>query len=963
MSSDTPERQVRPDELQAVRRELAARVRGEVRFDNGTRAMYATDASNYRQVPLGVVLPRSDEDIVAAVAVCRAHDLPVVMRGGGTSLAGQTCNAALVLDTSKYYNRLEVLDPVERTAIVQPGCVLDDLREAAEAHQLTFGPDPSTHGRACLGGMIGNNSCGVHSVMAGRTADNIEALEVLTYDGARFWVGRTSEEELQGIINAGGRRGEIYRRLRDLRDRYAERIRSDYPNLPRRVSGYNLPQLLPESGFHVARALVGTESTCAVVLRAKVRLVDSPPERVLLVLGFDDVFTAADDVPEVREAGPIGLEGMDRFLIDNMRTKCLAIDQLRELPEGGGWLLVEFGGQSREEAERRARALMGRMGERGIRMRLLVDPDTQRRMWEVRESALGATAFVPGMDDTWEGWEDSAVPVENLGAYLRELQQLYERYGYRGALYGHFGDGCVHTRIDFDLRTEQGIRTWRAFMEEAADLVLRYGGSLSGEHGDGQARAALLPKMFGPELTRAFREFKTIWDPRHMMNPGKVVEPFPITANLRLGTDYRPLPLDTYFSYPEDGGDFRRAALRCVGVGKCRHKHGGVMCPSYRATREEQHATRGRARLLFEMLRGDPLSGGWRSPEIRAALDLCLACKGCKHDCPVNVDMATYKAEFYAHYYRGRLRPRSAYTMGLVHWWARAASLAPGVANFFTRTPGVARIAKAVAGVAPQRQLPRFARPFTSVYRGGDGKGGGGDRQVLLFPDTFNNYFRPETALAAATVLERAGYEVLLPGRPLCCGRPLYAWGMLETAKNQLTRILDTLTPYLEAGIPVVGLEPACVSTFRDELPNLLPDDDRARTLTDNSYMLSEFLEREGYRPPRLEREAIVHPHCNHYAVIGLDDERRLLDRLGLDYQLLDAGCCGMAGSFGLEAEHYETAMQIGEQALLPAVREAGPDRLVIADGYACREQVEQSTGRGTLHLVEVLDLAQRSAP
>jgi len=949
-----------PDESSRDRiaREIAGRISGEVRFDTAARAMYATDASNYRQVPVGVVLPRCAEDIMAAVDSCSRHGLPLTMRGGGTSVAGQTCNNAVVLDASKYYNRVLEIDPDSRTALVEPGCVLDDLRDAAEEHGLTFGPDPSTHDRCSLGGMLGNNSCGVHSVMAGRTADNVEALEVLTYDGARFWTGTTGEQELATIIEEGGRRGEIYAGLRDLRDRYADAVRERYPELPRRVSGYNLPQLLPEHDFHVARALVGTESTCAVILQAKLKLVPSPPARVLLVLGFEDVFAAADRTPEVRDAGPVGLEGMDQFLIDNMRTKCLAIEQLQELPPGSGWLLAEFGGDTPEAAADQARALMAELDEDEVAMKLVTEPAAQRHLWEVRESGLGATAFVPGQSDTWEGWEDSAVPVENLGGYLRGLRRLYDRYGYQGALYGHFGDGCVHTRVDFDLRSEEGIRTWRAFMEDAAELVLAHGGSLSGEHGDGQARAALLVRMYGEELTEAFRQFKYLWDPDGRMNPGKVVDPFPITSNLRLGPDYAPADPQTWFAFADDGGSFARATLRCVGVGKCRDTKDGVMCPSYMATREEQHATRGRARLLFEMLNGDVVSDGWRSREVHDALDLCLACKGCKRDCPVNVDMATYKAEFNAHYYRRRLRPRAAYSLGLVHWWARAAGRAPGLVNAVTRSPGLARIAKAVAGVARERSLPAFRRPFTAGRPTPAARPGG--RRVLLFPDTFNNHFRPETAAAAADVLTDAGYEVMLPERPVCCGRPLYAWGMLGLARRQLSRLLDTLAPQLEAGVPVVGLEPACMTTFRDELLNLLPGDPRAEALRDGSFMLSEFLAREGYEPPPLEADALVHAHCNHYAVIGLEDERAMLDAMGLDYEMPDSGCCGMAGSFGLESEHYDVAMRIGERVLLPAVRESAPERLLIADGYACREQVEQSTGRPTLHLAEVMRMAQR---
>ncbi|HYN21611.1 MAG TPA: FAD-linked oxidase C-terminal domain-containing protein, partial [Thermoanaerobaculia bacterium] len=651
----------------------------------------------------------------------------------------------------------------------------------------------------------GNNSCGVHSVMAGKTDDNVEELEILTYDGLRLRVGATSEDELARIVRAGGRRGEIYERLRSLRDRYADLIRENYPDIPRRVSGYNLTALLPENGFHVARALVGSEGTCVTVLEATLRLVHSPPARTLLVLGYPDVYTAADHTPEILRFGPIGLEGFDDVLIDSQRRKGLLLEDLLLLPEGHGWLLVELGGESREEADERARTLMAALQERpeAPAMRLCNSREA-KILWHIRESALGSTARGPGQNDCWEGWEDSAVAPEKLGSYLRELRSLLQKHGYIGALYGHFGHGCVHTRNDFDLMTEPGIRKFRAYVEEAADLVVRFGGSLSGEHGDGQARAELLPKMFGPELVEAFREFKSIWDPQGKMNPGKIVEPNRLDENLRLGTSYRPPRLPTHFQFPEDDGSLARATLRCVGVGKCRKTGSGTMCPSYMATREERHSTRGRARLLFEMLEGDPISGGWRDEHVKEALDLCLACKACKGECPVEVDMATYKAEFLSHYYERRLRPRSAYAFGLIPWWARLASKVPMAANFFTQAPGLRTLAKLAAGVAPQRSIPRFAR---STFRDRFRSSGSGERRVLLWPDTFNNHFHPEIAEAAAEVLEHLGYRVDIPRNALCCGRPLYDFGMLGLAKRQLRRILGSLRDEIQAGTPIVALE------------------------------------------------------------------------------------------------------------------------------------------------------------
>jgi FAD/FMN-containing dehydrogenase/Fe-S oxidoreductase len=951
--------------LRQLAGELIARVRGEVRFDVGSRALYSTDASNYRQRALGVVLPRDEEDVIAAVDVCRRFGAPLLPRGGGTSLAGQTCNAAVVLDMSRHMRAIHEVDPERRLARVQPGVILDDLRDAAEQHHLTFGPDPSTHNRCTLGGMIGNDSCGTHSVMAGKTIDNVEQLDVLTYDGVRLTVGRTSEDELERIIGEGGRRGAIYAGLRAIRDKYGALVRERYPRIPRRVSGYNLDQLLPENGFHVARALVGTEGTCVTLLGATLRLVESPPARALVVLGYGDVVAAGRDVPEILAHGPIGLEGMDGHLVAAMRKKRLHPAEVALLPEGDARLLVEFGGQTPEEARGRARELVGAFrGRSGLHIKLVEDRGEQAKMWLVRESALGAEAIVPGEPDAWPGWEDSAVPPDKVGDYLGDLRRLLDRYDYRGAFYGHFGQGCIHLRIDFDFSTAAGIAKFRSFMEDAADLVIGYGGSLSGEHGDGQARAELLPKMFGAELVQAFREFKALWDPNGKMNPGKVVDPSRMDEHLRLGTEYRPQPVRTHFRYPEDDGSFAHATVRCVGVGRCRRMGGGTMCPSYMVTREEQHSTRGRARLLFEMLRGDALPGGWRNASVREALDLCLACKGCKGDCPVNVDVATYKAEFLAHYYAGRLRPRTAYSMGLIHRWARLAARLPRLANAVTPAPLLGGIAKTVAGIAPERRVPEFA-PYT--FREWFRRRGSRNQDkpaVMLWPDTFNNHFHPETAIAAVEVLEAAGYRVLVPERTLCCGRPLYDYGMLDLAKRLLRRILDALRPEIAAGVPLVALEPSCLAVFRDELLNLMPDDEDAQRLSRQSYLLGEFLTQHApdFEIPRLRRKALLHGHCHQKALAGMSDEEAVLRRLGVEYTAPDAGCCGMAGAFGFEREHYGVSMAVGERVLLPAVRAADGDTLIVVDGFSCREQIAQGTSRRALHLAEVLRMALREA-
>jgi FAD/FMN-containing dehydrogenase/Fe-S oxidoreductase len=950
-----------PPEHRELAHALARAVQGEVRFDDGSRALYATDASNYRQVPIGVVVPRSIEDVVATIDLCRRHGAPIVLRGGGTSLAGQGCNVAVLIDFSKYLNRILALDPARRVADVEPGCILDTLRNAAEAHHLTFGPDPSTHDHCTLGGMIGNNSCGVHSVMAGRTSDNVERLDILTYDGLRTSVGETGDRELRAILAAGGRRAEIYRSLDEFRHKYANLIRARYPRIPRRVSGYeNLDELLPENGFNVARALVGTESTCVTVLKATLKLVPSPQKRVLAVIAFSDIFIAADAVPDVLDYGPIGLEAMDDLFVKFVKRKHLHEQYVKRLPEGGGWLLAEFDADEANTAEAASR-LVKDFKAKGCAADLLRDPAEQAKLWSVRKDGLAATTKLQEWPETYEGWEDSAVPREKLGAYLRDFKELMHAHGYESCVYGHFGDGLVHCRIDFDLRTEEGLQNWQSFLDEAADLVVRYGGSLSGEHGDGQAKAALLDKMYGTELLQAFREFKAIWDPDWKMNPGKVVDPFPIASNLRIGPLYGPPEIKGRFSYQEDGGSFTRATRRCVGVGTCRRldSNSGVMCPSYMATREEKHSTRGRARLLFEMLHGGAITDGWRSREVEEALDFCLGCKGCKSDCPVNVDMATYKAEFRAHHYKGRLRPRAAYSMGLIHEWSRIAAIAPTFANAMMQAPGLSPVMKWIAGIAQQRAIPRYAEEtFVEWFRRRERKNGG--RRVVLWPDTFNNYFRRETAIAATHVLENLGFSVVVPDGARCCGRPLYDWGMLDSAQRLWRRTMSELRSEIELGTPIVGLEPACVSAFRDELPGLFPQDASAQRLSRQALFFSEFIERNAPDAPlpHIARSALVQIHCHHHSVIKPQSEQRVLDRLGLDYELLPSGCCGMAGSFGFESEKYDVSMTAAERVLLPRLRAAAVDTIVLANGFSCREQIEQATGHKTSHLAELISQA-----
>jgi Fe-S oxidoreductase/FAD/FMN-containing dehydrogenase len=836
--------------------------------------------------------------------------------------------------------------------------------------------------------MIGNNSCGVHSIMAGKTDDNIEALEVLTYDGQRLHVGATSDEDLARIQREGGRRAQIYSGLKQLADRNGDYVRRQFPNIPRRVSGYNLNHLLPENGFHVARALVGSEGTCVTILEATCRLVASPPARVLVVIGWPDIYICADHVPEIMTHGPIGLEGFDDIIVNASRRKGLNLDGLSLLPEGGGWLIVEFGAATVDEAEAQARHLMETLDRSATppNMRLFADPRQARLIWDVRESGLGVTSHVPGEPIRWEGFEDSAVAPDKLGAYLRDLRKLMEDFHYDGAFYGHFGHACVHTRMDYDLESTEGVRKFRQFMEAAADLVVHYGGSISGEHGDGQSRGELLPKMFGPELMQAFREFKSLWDPDWKMNPGKLIEPYRLDENLRLGPDYAPWQPETHFKFPEDHGSLARATLRCVGVGKCRSYEGGVMCPSFRVTREEEHSTRGRAHLLWEMTRRDFLQDGWRDEAVKDSLDLCLACKGCKSDCPVSVDVATYKAEFLSHYYETHPRPLNAVAFANIDLWARAAAHVPGLVNLTTQLPGLRDLAKLAAGIPAQRRIPRFA-PETFQQWWEERRSAGVppavpsassgramrvsrplpvqiDRPVLLWADTFNNHFLPSTAIAAAEVLEAAGFDVLVPRGHLCCGRPLYDIGMLDRAKSLLLDTMDELYVEIESRTPIVVLEPSCAAVFRDELTNLFPNDERARALSRQVFLLSEFLEQfaKDFPIPKLARRALVHGHCHHKAIMKMTAEEAVLRRMGIDFTAPAPGCCGMAGAFGFEKDKYEISRAIGELELLPAVRQAPTDWLIVADGFSCREQIAQETDRHALHLAEVLQMALRES-
>lgn len=909
----------------------------EILTDTATLALYTTDASNYRHVPWGVVLPETVDDVVAAVAAARARDLPVIARGGGTSVAGNACGPGLVIDTSRHVGGVLSLDPETRLARVLPGTVLDDLQAVAAPHGLRFGPDPSTHSRCTIGGMIGNNACGSHSVAWGRTVDVVRSLDVLLYDGTRLRLGPGEPTE-----------GRVFDELRALvRDNLAL-LRKELSTWPRRVSGYGLEHLLPENGFDVAKALVGSEGTCVTVLEATVALAELPRHRVLAVLGFPSDIAAADAVPSILPWSPLTVEGVDAELVAMLPGRG------NDLPPGGAWLFVELAGADPAEAAGRARALAASLELTGSVV--LDDPVAQRKLWRIREEGAGLATRLADGSEAWPGWEDAAVPPERLGAYLREFKDLMRAHGRKSVVYGHYGEGCLHLRLDFDLLSQQGIAGFRRFLEEAADLVAAHGGSLSGEHGDGQARSELLSRMYSPEMMAVFARFKAIFDPAGRMNPGIIVEPRKVDANLRV----RPAPLSiedvTVLGYPEDRGSFGQAMRRCVGVGKCRNTSGGgVMCPSYRATREEQHSTRGRAHLLAEMLDGEVITDGWRSAEVHDALDLCLSCKGCLSDCPVDVDMATYKAEFLHQHYRRRLRPAAHYSMGWLPLWLRASARAPRLANAVGRSPRLSGLLKRLGGIAPERALPEFARkPFTTA-RADLRRRASGDRKVVLWPDSFNNYLTPSVLDAAHEVLTAAGYDVVLPDRGVCCGLTWVSTGQLDVARRVLRRTLDVLAPYLDAGYEVAGLEPSCTALFRGDLPALLPDDERASLLAARTATFAELLERATIPFAALDVDTITQVHCHQHAVLGFTADESAMAAAGVRNTTLDSGCCGLAGNFGFERGHYDVSKAVAEDRMLPAIRAASEDTVVVSDGFSCRTQIAQESGRQALHLAELL--------
>jgi FAD/FMN-containing dehydrogenase/Fe-S oxidoreductase len=935
--------------------ELRSRGLAEVETEPRRLAEYSSDASLYRVRPAVVAFPYSAADIAAAVEVCRERQLPLTMRGAGTSLAGNAVGSGVVLDVGRHLNKIRSIDPEAQTAVVEPGVILDDLQRAAAPYGLRFGPDPSTHSRCTIGGMIGNNACGSRALRYGRTADNVTALSVITGTGEFITAGPSATAGPEATPGTSATLAALH----SVVDSYLGVIRTEFGRFGRQVSGYSLEHLLPERGFDVPRALVGTEGTCAITTEATVRLVRAPSITALAVLGYPSLAEAADAVPALLPLLPVAMEGLDARIIDLVRTE--RGGKVPALPAGQGLLMVELAGSSEAEladAVTRLRAAAGAGGPGGPDCVVAGDQRQAAAIWRIREDGPGLVARPDDGRMYYAGWEDSAVPPERLGSYLREFAVLLDRYGLTGLPYGHFGDGCLHIRIDFSFGSRRGTAAFREFLLEAADLATAHGGSMSGEHGDGRARSELLPRMYSAAAMSAMAAVKAVFDPADVLNPGVVVQPRPLDADLR------PVRPHTYhaglaFRYHRDGGDFGTAVSRCTGVGKCRADltaSGGVMCPSYLATRDEKDSTRARARVLQDLVSG-AVPDRWRAAEVAESLELCLACKACSADCPTGTDMAAYKAEALYQRYRGRLRPAAHYSLGWLPRLAPLGARTPGLANALLSTPGLRRIAKRVAGIDPRRTLPKLASDtFRDWFAARPATDAG--RPVLLWVDTFTNYFAPRVGIAAVSVLEAAGYRVELSRPGDCCGLTWISTGQLDTARRKLSRSLAGLAPHVEAGTPVVGLEPSCIAAFRGDAIELA--DESVAAAGASVRTLAELLtSTPGWSaPPHLRGiRALAQPHCHHHAVMGWGSDAALLAAAGAEVRRV-GGCCGLAGNFGMERGHFDVSMSVARTALVPALenhRDNDGNGVVLADGFSCRTQLDQLTDRPAWHLAEVL--------
>ncbi|MEX1079550.1 MAG: FAD-binding and (Fe-S)-binding domain-containing protein [Homoserinimonas sp.] len=955
----------------------ALRERG-VALDTDSRrlAEYSYDASNYRIRPLGVVFPRTAEEVAATLAVCFEHRVPVIGRGGGTSMAGGAVGPGVVIDFSRFMNAVLHIDAEAKQATAEAGIVLTTLQREvlnATGGTLTFAPDPSSKTRATLGGSIANDACGNHSVSYGRTSDHVIALNLVTADGLQLTATRTGlHATIEGDPAAAARAEKLTEELRVLAAANLSMFRLELERIPRQVSGFHLAQLLPEHGFDVARALVGSEGTCAIVVSATVQLVPVAPAALLVTLGYDDVVEAAQDVMTILEFTPAAIEGIDEAIVDTMRH-LRGHDSVRGLPEGKAWLYVDLDGDDPAEVAAKAEELLARLRQNGrlIAGRAVPNITDRASLWRVREDGAGLSARLHTGGESWPGWEDSAVAPENLADYLSEFRVLLSRFGLEGVMYGHFGAGCMHVRITFDLRTDDGRRVMEAFMREAATLVVKHGGSLSGEHGDGRARSELLPIMYSAQMLDAFDAFKRAWDPSGILNPGILVAPDSLGENLALAgvperqwrTSFDLAPR-TPSPTQHAGDDFVHAVQGCVGIGRCRTDVGGVMCPSYRATGDEKDSTRGRARVLQEMVRGaKTIDEGWKSDDVREVLDLCLSCKACSTDCPVGVDMATYKSEFYDHYYQGRLRPLSHYSLGWLPIWLKLTVRVAPLLNLVLQSP-LGKVVAFLGGLTTRRTLPRFASAKQLrrelAKNGKPAANGTGD--IVLVIDSFTKGFRPEVAGAAQRVLNTTGNTIECNAE-VCCGLTMISTGQLGKAKRTLARAAENLDDGTDR--PIVVIEPSCAAAFRKDLPELIHTDAARRVsarIRSFAGMVKELAD-DGWQPEwpnGAPAEVTVQTHCHEYSVFGAKAQSAALHAVGVSQIREATGCCGVAGNFGFEPSHYDVSMQVAEQALIPALKKTPADTPVLADGFSCQMQLMQVDPHRTgLHIAELLDPAK----
>lgn len=896
-----------------------------------SRGLYSSDASLYRVPPQAVARPETQDQLITLVRAALACQLPVTVRGAGTSCAGNAVGEGLVIDVARHLNCIHSIDPKTRTAIIDPGVVQETLQQAAAPYGLRLGPDPSTSSRCTVGGMIGNNACGPRALGYGRMADNVVELEIIDGQGELRTLGRDDFPQLRELVMAN-----------------LGVIRTEFGRFSRQISGYSLEHLLPEQGFDVAKFFAGTEGTLGIITRATVRLAPDPAHRLMVALGYPSMDRAGDDIARLLKFRPTACEGLDKRIVDVVIRKRGA-GAVGELPVGEGWMFVELAGDDPVAVRSRAEALLA---EAATEAGWIVEDATQAAsLWRLRADGAGL-AGVSLDKPAYGSWEDAAVPPERLGDYLRDFEALLRKHGLHSLPYGHFGDGCVHARIDFPFEAADGQARYRAFMLDAADMVASHGGSMSGEHGDGRARSELLPKMYSPEALRLFGAVKHLFDPDNLLNPGVLVDPDPTDHNLRMVAVTRsPLNLED----PE----FVQQVHQCSGVGKCLANStagGGVMCPSYQATREEKDATRGRARILQEMVNGSLITEGWRSPEVAKALDLCLSCKGCSRDCPTGIDMAAYKARVTHERLRGRLRPRNHYSLGWLPRWGRLITKVPGLGpliNLVGAAPGLGALLKWGAGVDGRRQIPRFAsrsaRSRTPLPTAGS-KG-----PVLVWVDSFSDCFESQSFAAMVQVLAGLGYEPHALDKKACCGLTWISTGQLDGARRQLTAAAAVLAPYASRGIPIIGVEPSCTSVWRSDAPELLPNNVDVAQLDGAVLTLAEFLIRDpDFRVPDLSGHTIVaQPHCHHASVIGWEADHRLLRQTGAEV-IRVGGCCGLAGNFGVEIGHHDVSVKVFEHDLGPAVT-AHPDAIVLADGFSCQTQLKGLAGRASMSLAELL--------